>query len=159
MTRILILNGPNLNLLGEREPEIYGSTTLDTIQECCLDLAGVLGIELEFRQSNHEGDLIDIIQAERKTSDALVINPAGLSFHSTPLLDALWLFPGPIIELHLSNIHARDEQHRHSIISGAATAVVCGLGPYGYVMALLSAARLVMDLPDSLPAALQIGPV
>ena len=132
---------------------------MNAIQASCSDLAGVLGIELEFRQPNYEGDLIDIIQRERKNSDALVINPAGLSFHSRLLLDAFWLFPGPIIELNLSNTHDRDEQHCRSIMSGAVTAVVCGLGPYGYVMALLSAARLVTDLPDSLPAALQIGPV
>ncbi len=159
MPRITILNGPNLNLLGEREPEIYGSTTLAAVEKSCAELALALGVDLNFRQSNHEGELVDIIQQERKLSDALVINPAGLSFHSVPILDALRPFPGPIIELHISNIHARDAQHRHSIQSAAATGVICGLGTYGYVVALLSAAKMAAALPETLPEALRVGPV
>lgn len=159
MTRITILNGPNLNLLGEREPEIYGATTLQSVEHSCRELAGTFGIELNFRQSNHEGELVDIIQQERKTSAALIINPAGLSFYSVALLDALRIFAGPVIELHISNIHARDEQHRNSIMSAAATAVICGLGVYGYVVALMSAAKLVDAVPDSLPAPVRVGPV
>ena len=157
MPRILILNGPNLNLLGEREPEIYGNTTLTTIEESCRDLAATLNIDLLFHQSNHEGTLVDLIQNERHSSDALIINPAGLSFHSVALLDALRIFPGPIIELHLTNIHARDVQHRTSIQSPAATAVICGLGPYGYMTALLAAARLIGAVPDTLPKPLRSG--
>jgi len=157
--KILILNGPNLNLLGEREPEIYGSTTLAAVQESCADLAKSLGVGLEFQQSNHEGALVDMIQNARKDCDALIINPAGLSFHSVPILDALKIFPGPVIELHISNIHARDEQHRHSIQSAAATAVICGLGPYGYIMALLSAAKMVSSIPEPFPEAISVGPV
>lgn len=158
MTRIALLNGPNLNLLGEREPGIYGSTRLDAVKASCVALAGSLGVEVLFRQSNHEGALIDIIHEERTRSDALVINPAGLSFHSVSLLDALRIFPGPIIELHISNIHARDEHHRHSIQSAAVTGVICGLGAYGYLVALLSAAKMVGTLPDDLPRPLRTGP-
>jgi 3-dehydroquinate dehydratase-2 len=158
MPRIALLNGPNLNLLGEREPEIYGATTLDSIRHSCEALAATLNVDLLFEQSNHEGVLVDLIHQERNRSQALVINPAGLSFHSVPLLDTLRLFPGPVIELHLSNIHARDAQHRHSIQSAAADAVICGLGAYGYCVALLAAARFVTALPDSLPDPLRQSP-
>lgn len=155
MTRITILNGPNLNLLGTREPEIYGTTTLPAIKANCRALAQTLGADLLFEQSNHEGALIDLIHQERKASDALIINPAGLSFHSVAIRDALQIFQGPVIELHLSNIHARDMHHRDSIQSGAATAVICGLGAYGYIAALLSAVQMVAALPESLSQALR----
>lgn len=159
MTRLIsIFNGPNLNLLGEREPEIYGSVTLQAIEESCRALCTSLSIELNFQQTNHEGVMVDEIQAARLTSDVLIINPAGLSFHSVPVLDALRIFAKPIIELHLSNIHARDEAHRHSIMSGCATAVICGLGAYGYIVALQSAARLLGPLGDELPEPIRIGP-
>lgn len=158
LLRITILNGPNLNLLGEREPEIYGATTLAAIEESCRDLAGSLGVELNFCQSNHEGALVDIIQHERKSSAALIINPAGLSFYSVAILDALRVFRGPILELHITNIHARDVHHRNSILSAAATGVICGLGAYGYVVALLTAVRMTGTLPDTLPAPLSLGP-
>ena len=157
--RLWILNGPNLNLLGEREPEIYGTTTLKAVEESCRDLAAVLGVELEFRQTNHEGVLVDWVHEARHAADALIINPAGCSFHSIPLLDALKTFAPPIVELHISNIHGRDELHRHSIMSGAATAVVCGLGTYGYIVAMQSAARMLGALADSLPAPIRVGPV
>ncbi|MBT3532863.1 MAG: 3-dehydroquinate dehydratase [Rhodospirillaceae bacterium] len=156
--RLLILNGPNLNLLGEREPEIYGSTTLAAVEECCAANAGVLGAELKFRQSNHEGVLVDWIQEARGEADAIIINPAGLSFHSVPILDALKVFPGPIIEVHISNIHARDEQHRHSILSAVSTGVICGLGAYGYLVAMQSAVYLLDAMPDSLPDPIKNGP-
>ncbi len=156
--RIWILNGPNLNLLGEREPEIYGTTTLAAIEAGCRSLAGTLGIGLDFRQSNHEGVLVDWIQEARDDADALVINPAGCSFHSVPVLDALRMFPRPIIELHISNIHARDAQHRNSILSPAATAVICGAGVYGYILATLAAARMSGAMPDGVPELLHTGP-
>lgn len=140
--RITILNGPNLNLLGTREPHIYGHTTLAEIEAMCRKRAGELGLELVFRQSNHEGSLVDWIQEARETADALIINPAAYSFRSVALIDAMKALGKPIIELHVSNIHARDELHRHSITSTAATAVICGLGPYGYVAALEAAAHL-----------------
>lgn len=158
-SRVLILNGPNLNLLGVREPHIYGSTTLAAIEESCRELAAAIDLELEFRQSNREGELVDWIQDARDTADAIIINPAGFSFTSVAILDALKMFEGPIIELHISNIHARDAVHRDSIMSAAVKAVICGLGPYGYVVALLSAARLLDALPDTLPEPLRIGPV
>ena len=158
-TRLWIVNGPNLNLLGEREPAIYGSTTLAAVEKSCRAFAETLNVELEFRQSNHEGALVDWIQEARLRSDALIINPAGCSFHSIPIFDALKVFDHPIIELHISNIHGRDELHRHSIMSGAVTAVICGLGTYGYIVAMQSAARLVDGIPDSLPEPIRVGPI
>jgi 3-dehydroquinate dehydratase-2 len=140
--RITILNGPNLNLLGTREPNIYGHTTLGEIEAMCRKRAGELGLALTFRQSNHEGVLVDWIQEAREAADALIINPAAYSFRSVALIDAMKALGKPIIELHVSNIHARDELHRHSITSTAATAVICGLGPYGYVAALEAAVHL-----------------
>lgn len=145
MTRIKIINGPNLNLLGVREPHIYGTTTLAQIQSECESAARRFNVALTFLQSNHEGQIVDWIQAARADADAVILNPAGYSFYSVAILDALKAFEGPIVELHLSNIHARDELHRHSIMSAAATAVICGLGPLGYVLAMQAAARMVKD--------------
>ncbi len=157
-TRLMILNGPNLNLLGEREPHIYGTTTLASVEASCRELADHLGVSLAFHQSNHEGVLVDHIQSARKEADALIINPAAYSFTSIAMLDAMKTFGGPIIEVHISNIHARDEHHRHSKLSGAVTAVICGLGTYGYIVAMQAAVRLVGKLPDSLPSSLRDGP-
>ena len=157
-THLLILNGPNLNLLGEREPEIYGATTLATIEESCQAYADVLGAKLDFRQSNYEGQLVDWVHEVRHAVDAIIVNPAGLSFHSIPLLDALKVFSGPIMETHISNIHARDEHHRHSILSSVATGVICGLGPYGYIIAMQAAAHLLGTIPNNLPEPIRIGP-
>ena len=141
--RIKIINGPNLNLLGVREPHIYGRTTLDEIREDCAAVAEELKVSLAFLQSNHEGQLVDWIQAARADADAIILNPAGYSFSSVAIFDALKAFEGPVIELHLSNIHARDELHRHSIMSRAATGVICGFGPQGYSLAMRAAARAV----------------
>jgi len=102
--------------------------------------------------------MVDLIQGARHETDVLIINPAGLSFHSVPVLDALRIYPRPIIELHLSNIHARDPEHRHSMMSGAATAVICGLGAYGYMAAMMSEARLAGAIPEALPEPLRVGP-
>ena len=156
--RLLILNGPNLNLLGIREPHIYGTTTLGAVEESCREFAAEIGVTLSFHQSNHEGELVDLIQAARAEADAIIINPAGYSFTSIAIVDALKAFEGPIIELHISNIHARDELHRHSKISGTATAVICGLGPYGYIVAMQAAAQRLNALPASLPPAMRLGP-
>jgi 3-dehydroquinate dehydratase-2 len=142
MKRLMILNGPNLNLLGVREPHIYGTTTLAQIKQNCEAAARQLGLALSFHQSNHEGELVDLIQSARQSADAIVINPAGYSFTSIAILDAIKAFEGPVIELHISNIHARDEYHRHSKISSVATAVICGLGPYGYVAAMHAVAEM-----------------
>jgi 3-dehydroquinate dehydratase-2 len=156
--RIMILNGPNLNMLGIREPHIYGSTTLDAIKASCEEFAAFAGAKLSFHQSNHEGVLVDLIQSARTDADALIINPAGFSFTSIAIYDALKIFEGPIFEVHISNIHARDELHRHSKLSAAVTSVICGMGPYGYIVAMQAATRLVAKLPDALPAPMRIGP-
>ena len=158
MKRVMILNGPNLNMLGIREPHIYGTTTLAEINASCEDAAAGLGLKLAFHQSNHEGVLVDLIQSARQDADAIVINPAGLSFTSVSIMDAIKTFEGPVLEVHISNIHARDELHRHSILSGAVKAVICGLGPYGYIVAMQAAVRLVGKLPDGLPAPVREGP-
>ncbi len=159
MKRIIILNGPNLNLLGEREPHIYGTTTLAAVEASCQAFAKVLGTSLEFLQSNHEGVIVDQIHAARKTADALIINPAGYSFHSISIVDALKLFPGPIIEVHISNIHARDALHQHSIISSGVKGVICGLGTYGYIVAMQAAAQTLKAIPATLPEPIRVGPV
>lgn len=153
-TQLTILNGPNLNLLGVREPHIYGTTTLASIENACREAAGFLGVNLEFHQSNHEGILVDQIQAARNNADALIVNPAGLSFTSVAMYDALKTFEGPYFEVHISNIHARDGLHRHSILSSVATAVICGMGPYGYVMAVQAAIQKLEQLPNTMPVSL-----
>ena len=155
---LMILNGPNLNLLGVREPHIYGSTTLAAIEASCAAFAEYIGASLSFEQSNHEGHLVDLIQSARQSSDAIIINPAGYSFTSIAIYDALKAFDGPIIEVHISNIHARDELHRHSKLSSAVKGVICGLGPYGYIVAMQAAARMLDTLPAALPAPIRIGP-
>ncbi|QWG18174.1 type II 3-dehydroquinate dehydratase [Bradyrhizobium sediminis] len=142
MKRVMILNGPNLNLLGVREPHIYGTTTLAQIRENCEQHAARLGLTLSFHQSNHEGALVDLIQSARQDADAIIINPAAYSFTSIAIIDAIKAFEGPVLEVHISNIHARDELHRHSKISSAATAVICGLGPYGYIAAIHAVAEM-----------------
>jgi 3-dehydroquinate dehydratase II len=156
--RLIILNGSNLNLLGEREPHIYGTTTLADVEVSCRDFAKHCGAELDFHQSNHEGVLVDLIHAARKTHDALIINPAGYSFNSISIVDALKIFKGPILEVHISNIHARDELHRHSIVSGAVRGVICGLGNYGYIVAMQTALQMLGKLPGTMPVSQRLGP-
>jgi 3-dehydroquinate dehydratase II len=156
--RLMILNGPNLNLLGAREPHIYGSTTLAAIKASCEEFAKFAGAQLSFHQSNHEGVLIDLIQAARQDADAIIINPAAYSFTSIAMIDACKTFEGPIIEVHISNIHARHELPRHSQLSSAVKAVIAGLGPYGYIVAMLAALQLLGKLPERLPIPLRIGP-
>src|SRR3954464_15320451 len=146
--KIMILNGPNLNFLGIREPHIYGSTTLKEIEASCQSLARSLGVTVSFHQSNLEGELVNLIQsAHGGGADAIIMNPAAYSFTSVALIDALKIFEGPKIEVHVSNIHARDELHRHSITSTAATAVICGLGPYGYIAAIMAAVQRLRNAP------------
>ncbi|WCM21131.1 3-dehydroquinate dehydratase [Paraburkholderia bryophila] len=143
MTRKLyILNGSNLNMLGVREPHIYGSTTLKDIEQNCLTLAGTLEFDCVFRQTNSESALIDWIQEAFLQDAALIINPAGFSFGRIPVLDAVKLIQRPVVELHITNIHKRSEEYRHSTISVAATAVICGAGANGYLLAI----RAVDDL-------------
>jgi 3-dehydroquinate dehydratase-2 len=127
---IYVLNGPNLNRLGTREPEIYGTTTLAEIETLCRNAAGANPVE--FRQSNAESELVDWIHEAIDNGAGIVINAAGLTFTSIPILDALKMFPGPVIELHITNVHRREAIYHHSLISTAATAVIMGLGPDGY---------------------------
>ncbi len=138
---IYVLNGPNLNRLGKREPEIYGTTTLAEIEAMCRKAAGDRPIE--FRQSNAEHEIVDWIHEAIDRGAGIIINPAGLTFRSIPILDALKMFPGPIIELHLSNIHRREEIYQHSLMSRAATAVLVGLGADGYPTAVAAMLRLL----------------
>ena len=133
---ILVLNGPNLNMLGVRQPEIYGSETLADIEAACRARGGELGLKIDFRQSNVEGELVTWIQEARKQVGGLVINAAAYTHTSVVLLDALSLIDAPIIEVHLSNIYARDPFRHHSYISPVATGVICGLGSVGYLLAL-----------------------
>jgi 3-dehydroquinate dehydratase II len=156
--RLTILNGPNLNFLGVREPHIYGSTTLAAIEAACREFAKVLDVSLDFHQSNHEGELVDLIQSARDKADALIINPAGYSFTSVAILDALKIIEGPVIEVHISNIHARDKLHRHSILSSVAKGVICGLGPYGYIVGMQTAVHMLGGLPTGWPAPMRDGP-
>ncbi|WP_109477834.1 type II 3-dehydroquinate dehydratase [Paraburkholderia sp. C35] len=143
MTRKLyILNGSNLNMLGLREPHLYGSTTLKDIEQNCLALAETLRFDCVFRQTNSESELIDWIQEAFLQDAALVINPAGFSFGRIPVLDAVKLVKRPVVELHITNIHARSEEYRHSTISAAVTAVICGAGANGYLLAI----RAIDDL-------------
>jgi 3-dehydroquinate dehydratase-2 len=125
---VYVLNGPNLNLLGEREPQIYGRATLADVEKLCRATAERHGLLVEFRQSNHEGEIVNLIQEAIATKAAgLVINPAGFTTTSVAILDALLVMKAPVIEVHISNIHAREEFRRHSYVSKAARAVICGL--------------------------------
>ncbi len=141
--QLLLLNGPNLNLLGERNVEIYGKDTLADIEARLAKKAKELGYELSAQQSNTEGVLIDAIQAVRKTHAGLLINPGAFSHSSIALRDALECFSGPIIEIHISNIYKREAFRRHSYVSEVATAVICGLGPSGYDVALEALVKLL----------------
>ncbi|MEA2754852.1 MAG: 3-dehydroquinate dehydratase [Aliidongia sp.] len=140
---ILILNGPNLNLLGTREPAIYGSRTLADIEAACRARADSLGLSVDFRQSNGEGTLIDWVQAARGTAAGIVLNAGGYSHSSIALMDALAASDLPIIEVHLSNIHRREEFRHHSYVSRVARGVIVGLGGFGYELALDAMARLL----------------
>ena len=133
---VYLLNGSNLNMLGKREPHLYGTTTLAEVQQRVAGLADELRIDCDFRQTNSEATMVDWLQEAFEKNAAVIINPAGFSFASIPVLDAVKLIQRPVIELHITNIHAREETHRHSIISRAATGVICGLGVAGYTLAL-----------------------
>ena len=143
MTTIHVLNGPNLNLLGQREPQIYGSVTLADIERQVREKATALGASVTFRQSNHEGHLVDWIQEAGKQGAGIVINAAALTFTSLAILDALKMFQGPIIELHISNIHRREPLYHNSLVSKAATAVIVGLGAEGYPLAVGALLELI----------------
>jgi 3-dehydroquinate dehydratase-2 len=133
---ITILNGPNLNLLGQRQPEIYGYDTLDDVAKTCAGIADSLGLRSEFLQSNHEGALIDMIQNARETSVGIIINPAALTHTSVALLDALHTFEGPVLEVHISNVHKRESFRHFSYVSLRADGVIAGFGVQGYAFAM-----------------------
>ena len=143
MPTVYILNGPNLTLLGQRQPEIYGSTTLADIEAECRALAGELGVEIGFFQSNHEGTIIDQIHEARQKAQAIIINPAAFTHTSVAIMDALNTFDAPVIEVHISNVQKRESFRHHSYISLRADAVVAGFGTHGYALALRHAAKLI----------------
>lgn len=146
MRKIFILNGPNLNLLGDRRPEVYGTSTLGEIEKSCLEKAGEEGLEAEFRQTNHEGVLVDWVQEARRQASGLVINPGALTHYSYALRDAVESFDGPCVEVHLSNLFARESWRRRSVISDVVNGVIAGLGPRGYILAVEAMASLLREV-------------
>ncbi|AWB89006.1 type II 3-dehydroquinate dehydratase [Salinibacterium hongtaonis] len=143
MTRKLyVLNGPNLDMLGQREPEMYGVATLRDVEAVCARVAAEVGFDLFFAQSNAEHEIIDWLHDAYRDAAPVVINPAGLSFRSVPVLDALSMLRSPIVEIHLTNIHARDEAHRHSLMSPVVDTVIAGAGVLGYELAIRAANSL-----------------
>jgi 3-dehydroquinate dehydratase II len=141
---VYVLNGPNLNLLGAREPEIYGRATLADVEKLCRGTAKRHGLAIEFRQSNHEGEIVDWIQQARAEKAAgLVINPAGYGHTSVAILDALAVLEAPVIEVHISNIHARESFRRRTYVSQIARAVLCGFGVHGYALAIDGLAAMI----------------
>ena len=148
MPTVFILNGPNLNLLGVRDPSIYGHDTLGDIEERCTARAASLGLEIDFRQTNHEGQIVDWIQEARESADGIILNAGALTHTSVAVLDALAAAELPVVEVHLSNIFRRDRFRHHSYVSLAANGVICGLGAHGYELALDAVARLIEDEAD-----------
>jgi len=141
--KIIIINGPNLNLLGEREQSQYGSDNYEQLKENCLKKSEEIGLDCEFIQSNLEGDLVNTIQDARKTYDGMIINAAAFTHTSVAIRDALELFKKPIIEMHISNIYKREEFRHKSLISGVATGGIFGLGTEGYILAIISLQKLL----------------
>ncbi|MGL6212166.1 MAG: type II 3-dehydroquinate dehydratase [Paracoccaceae bacterium] len=140
---VYLLNGPNLNLLGQRQPEIYGADTLDDVEAACTALAGELGLTLRVHQSNHEGVLVDLIQEARLQGAGVIVNPGAYSHTSIAILDALNAFDGPVLEVHISNIHKREGFRHHSFVSSRADGVIAGFGVEGYLLALRRMASLL----------------
>ena len=143
MDKILIINGPNLNLLGEREQSQYGSITFDKLKESCINKSQELGLDLEFSQSNIEGEIVDLIQDSIKKFDGMIINAAAFTHTSVAIRDALSIFKKPIIELHISNIYKREEFRHKSLISDVVTGGIFGLGSEGYILAIISMQKLL----------------
>jgi 3-dehydroquinate dehydratase-2 len=142
---IAVLNGPNLNMLGLREPQLYGSATIDDVENLCAEAAEHLGLAIDFRQTNGEGELIGWVQECRNKAAGIVINPAGYTTSSIGLMDALLAVDLPTIEVHITNIHRREEFRQHSFVSKAATGVIAGLGVQGYALALQAIATILED--------------
>ena len=143
--KIIIINGPNLNLLGEREQSQYGSITFDKLKENCMNKSRELGLQIEFSQSNIEGEIVDIIQKSRKNFDGIIINAAAFTHTSVAIRDALSIYKKPIIELHISNIYKREEFRRKSLISDIVTGGIFGLGSEGYILAIISMQKLLQN--------------
>ena len=143
--KIIIINGPNLNLLGEREQSQYGSITFENLKEICLKKSNELGLEVEFTQSNIEGELVNLIQESREKFDGIIINAAAFTHTSVAIRDALDVFKKPTIELHISNIYKREEFRRKSLISDIVTGCIFGLGADGYILAIISMQKLLKD--------------
>ena len=141
--KIIIINGPNLNLLGEREQSQYGSDTFEQLKEKCLTKSKEIGLEVNFTQSNLEGEIVNIIQEARKQFNGMIINAAGFTHTSVAIRDALSLFKKPIIELHISNIYKREEFRHKSLISDIATGGIFGLGTEGYILAIISIQKII----------------
>jgi len=148
---VFVLNGPNLNLLGKREPAVYGSAGLDAIESACHDTGERLGLDVDFRQTNHEGALVDWIQEAADAARGIVINPGAFTHTSLALQDAIRAVNLPLIEIHLSNIFARERVRHHSFVSPVAAGVICGLGPKGYLLALEALPRLIATAKASAP--------
>lgn len=146
--KLFVLNGSNLNMLGLRQPELYGSATLDDVRGDCERVAGELGFELFFAQSNAEYELVEWVHDAFRQQAIVVINPAGFSFRSVPLLDALRMLPTPVVEVHITNIHARDAVYQHSLISSVARVVIAGAGVYGYELGIRAADRLAPEVME-----------
>ncbi len=142
---ILIINGPNLNLLGEREQSQYGSITFEELKSLCMKKSNDLNIKLDFKQSNIEGEIVTIIQEARNIYDGIIINAAGFTHTSVAIRDSLNIFKKPIIELHISNIYKREEFRHKSLISGVATGIICGLGANGYILAINAMQELLKN--------------
>ena len=143
--KLIIINGPNINLLGEREQSQYGSITFDKLKENCIKKSQELGLIVEFAQSNVEGDLVNIIQDSRKKFDGMIINAAAFTHTSIAIRDALDIFKKPIIEVHISNIYKREEFRKKSLISDVVSGGIFGLGDYGYILAIISIQKLLKD--------------
>jgi 3-dehydroquinate dehydratase-2 len=147
MPSVLVLNGPNLNLLGTRQPDVYGSETLADVEGLCQDAAARLSLEIEFAQSNHEGALIDAIHEARNIHDGIVLNAGAYTHTSIALMDAISSVALPVVEVHLSNIHAREDYRHKSHIAPVALGQICGFGSHGYVLALQALAKHLTETP------------
>lgn len=148
MTQVLVLNGPNLNMLGTRQPEIYGHETLGDVEAMCISHGEKLGLKVTCAQSNHEGELVTLIQNARGAQQGIVINAGAYTHTSVAIHDALKMVDVPVIELHISNVFQREEFRHHSYISSVATGSICGLGTHGYTLALDAVARLISTKND-----------
>ena len=143
--KILLLNGPNLNMLGKRDPKVYGDITLNNVEKACKKLAKQNGLELESKQTNYEGQIVELIHTAQETSDAIIINPGAYSHTSIAIFDALEMFHGPIIEVHISNIHKRESFRHFSYVSQRADSVIVGCGVQGYELAILHLVQIFKD--------------